>query len=335
MTIHVFGAFFGLAASTVLTPNRARGNQDNSAVYHSDIFSMIGTVFLWMYWPSFNGALGLGNTQHRAVVNTVLSLTSSCVFAFLFSQFWRKERVFNMIDIQNATLAGGVAAGSAADMAIHPSVALLIGAFAGTVSVFGFSKIQSFLERTTGIHDTCGILNLHGMPGIIGAVAAIIAAAAAPQGNYSDEQLVFIMSGRATRGPQVQACYQLAYLIITLAVSIITGVLSAILLSRLPKITKFFSDDSIFEVPHREVPYYFDERGEIVRNKDNAEMRGELALDHQIISKLETQVCNTSLIYYLYFSLYILKRNNKERIGSCVRERNGSNKKDVYQKSQL
>lgn len=47
-----------------------------------------------------------------------------------------------MVDIQNATLAGGVAMGSAADMAIHPAFALLVGAIAGTISVLGFSLLQ-------------------------------------------------------------------------------------------------------------------------------------------------------------------------------------------------
>lgn len=142
MVIHTFGAFFGLAASYALTPEKAKGNKDNSAIYHSDLFSMIGTIFLWMYWPSFNGALSTGNAQMRCIINTVLSLTASCVFAFIFSQFWRKERAFNMVDIQNATLAGGVAIGSAADMVLHPAFALLVGAVAGTISVLGFSKIQ-------------------------------------------------------------------------------------------------------------------------------------------------------------------------------------------------
>lgn len=97
MVIHVFGAFFGLAASAVLTPKSAHGNKENAAIYHSDIFSMIGTIFLFLFWPSFNSALSEGNAQHRAVVNTVLSLTSSVVFAFLFSQFWRREKVCSWV----------------------------------------------------------------------------------------------------------------------------------------------------------------------------------------------------------------------------------------------
>ncbi|PRP81860.1 Rh type B glycoprotein [Planoprotostelium fungivorum] len=320
MTIHVFGAFFGLAASAILTPRKARGNQDNAAVYHSDLFSMIGTVFLWMYWPSFNAALGQGNTQHRAVINTVLSLTASCFFAFISSQFWRKERVFNMIDIQNATLAGGVAAGSAADMVLHPSVALLVGAVSGTVSVFGFSTIQGFLERTTGIHDTCGILNLHGLPGIIGAVVSMIATAATQlyPNEYNYNQLIYVYPGRTDRSPNTQAQYQLAFLIITLAMSIFTGILCGIFLSKLKKPNRFFSDDESWEVPHREVPYYYDERGEIIRNKDSAEMRGELKIDHELISQLENKVA--ALEKSIQSHRRTTKRNLMEMIPPAVIE---------------
>jgi ammonium transporter Rh len=262
MVIHTFGAFFGLAASAVLTPSAARGNKDNAAVYHSDLFSMIGSIFLWIYWPSFNGALSSGNAQHRAVINTVLSLTASVIFAFLFSQFWRKERVFNMVDIQNATLAGGVAMGSAADMAVHPAFALLIGAIAGTISVFGFSKLQGLVESHLHIHDTCGVLNLHGIPGILGAVVSIIASAAASGDAYSFSQLTFIWWDRDQHGAAHQAKLQLAFLVITLGISIITGLFSGILLSKCSYPKKFFVDSQSWETPSRETPYFFDKRGE-------------------------------------------------------------------------
>ena len=49
MYVHVFGAFFGLAVAKVLHHKEIE-SKDESSNYHSDLFSMIGTVFLWLYW---------------------------------------------------------------------------------------------------------------------------------------------------------------------------------------------------------------------------------------------------------------------------------------------
>ena len=57
MFVHTFGAFFGLALSYMITNSNKVKSEKNSSSYNSDIFAMIGTIFLWMYWPSFNGAL--------------------------------------------------------------------------------------------------------------------------------------------------------------------------------------------------------------------------------------------------------------------------------------
>lgn len=45
------------------------------------------------------------------------------------------------VHIQNATLAGGVAVGTSADMLIGPHGALLIGCIAGTLSVTGYKYV--------------------------------------------------------------------------------------------------------------------------------------------------------------------------------------------------
>jgi len=146
--VHIFGAYFGLAYAFVVTNREAaKGHKGNGSSYSSDMFAMIGTLFLWMFWPSFNGALALGSQQHRVVINTILSLTGSCVFAYLASYLLRHDKAFCMVDVQNATLAGGVAVGSSSDLVIQPWGALLIGAIAGTLSVIGYTKIQPFLEK--------------------------------------------------------------------------------------------------------------------------------------------------------------------------------------------
>ncbi len=64
MYVHTFGAFFGLAASMFVTKKERHENQKHhaEASYSSDMTAMIGTIFLWMFWPSFNGALAKGNS---------------------------------------------------------------------------------------------------------------------------------------------------------------------------------------------------------------------------------------------------------------------------------
>lgn len=45
MTIHTFGAYFGLVVTRVLyRPNLNKSKHRNSSVYHSDLFAMIGKL---------------------------------------------------------------------------------------------------------------------------------------------------------------------------------------------------------------------------------------------------------------------------------------------------
>lgn len=53
MTIHTFGAYFGLAVSALLS-SKIKPVTQPEANYTSNIFAMIGTLFLWLYWPSSN-----------------------------------------------------------------------------------------------------------------------------------------------------------------------------------------------------------------------------------------------------------------------------------------
>uniref|UniRef100_A0A8C5NYU2 Ammonium transporter Rh type C n=1 Tax=Jaculus jaculus TaxID=51337 RepID=A0A8C5NYU2_JACJA len=140
MTIHTFGAYFGLTVTWILyRRNLEQSKQRQSSVYHSDLFAMIGTLFLWMYWPSFNSAISNhGDSQHRAVLNTYCSLAASVLTSVAVSSAVHKRGKLDMVHIQNATLAGGVGVGTAAEMMLMPYGALIVGFFCGLFSTLGF-----------------------------------------------------------------------------------------------------------------------------------------------------------------------------------------------------
>ena len=229
MYVHTFGAYFGLAVSYAITDWEKLYNEKEKSTKVSDTFAMIGTIFLWLFWPSFNGALAIGNSQHRVIINTILSLTSSCMSAFAMSKFFRRK--FNMVDIQNATLAGGVAVGSSADLVIGPSFSLLIGMIAGIMSTIGYNKIQPFLQRKLRIHDTCGVNNLHGIPGIIGGLSGAISASFTSDELYGDNIQNIFPAMDGTRTNIDQGFYQFLTLATTLGISITSGLFTGHLLN--------------------------------------------------------------------------------------------------------
>lgn len=51
--------------------------------------------------------------------------------------------------------------------------------------------VQPFLESRLQIHDTCGIHNLHGLPGIIGGIVGAVTAASANVKTYGEEGSVW------------------------------------------------------------------------------------------------------------------------------------------------
>ena len=62
------------------------------------MFSMVGTIFLWMFWPSFNAAAAKhGEPQHRAILNTYFSLCAAVLASFAFSAATNKRNKFVMV----------------------------------------------------------------------------------------------------------------------------------------------------------------------------------------------------------------------------------------------
>lgn len=136
MTIHTFGAYFGLMVTRILyRPNLDKSKHRNSSVYHSDLFAMIGelfcsghvtvphplssphkpaqrpssangirppllsgTIYLWMFWPSFNSAVTAhGDDQHRTALNTYYSLAACTLATYGMSAITSHDGKLDMV----------------------------------------------------------------------------------------------------------------------------------------------------------------------------------------------------------------------------------------------
>merc|ERR1712014_152172 len=102
---------------------------------------------------------------------------------------------FDMGHIQNATLAGGVAMGSSANFQVGIGGAVVIGTLAGAVSTVGYQILQEIVLEKLSIHDTCGVNNLHGMPGIMGALFSMIFGSILDAGKKPDGFSVAAQAG--------------------------------------------------------------------------------------------------------------------------------------------
>lgn len=243
MVIHTFGAFFGLAVAFFYQPKAAIEDVHGigKSNYLSDLVSMLGTMFLFCFWPSFNGALADGAAMHRAIINTYLAITSSVIGSIIVARLSHGGQL-NMEIILNASLAGGVAVGSAADIIVMPFGAMLAGFVTGIVSSFGFAYLSAYLRKKISLHDTCGVLNLHGMPGVIGGIVSAIVASRL-EGNFGSQYSAWQKEGRT---PSTQAGYQLAGLALSLGLAIFSGLVTGYITSREwfePPPAEFIFDD--------------------------------------------------------------------------------------------
>ncbi|XP_009997016.1 PREDICTED: ammonium transporter Rh type B-like [Chaetura pelagica] len=197
MTIHVFSCYFGLGVSKALFgATRQPVNPKETPTPPSDLQSLVGTLILWVFWPSFVAVLCQpGDAQHRAILNTFLAMSTSAVTTVVTSSLLERDGKLSPSHLQNGSLAGGVAIGVVADMAVPPVAALALGSLSAVTCVLGFRFLTPFLARKLTLQDQCGIHNLHGLPGILGAVASAVAILVTPEDTsgslFSPDSLYF------------------------------------------------------------------------------------------------------------------------------------------------
>lgn len=274
--IHLFACYFGLGVTFVLyRPSLNEGHTKENTSYHSDILSVMGTLFLWVFWPSFNSALTLkGDDQHRAILHTFIGLSASTLTAFALSAMLNENGKLTMADVQNVTLAGGVTVGASVDMMISPAAAYVLGMMGCTACMLGYKYLTPFLARRLRIQDQCGIHNLHGLTGLISCTAGICAILMANtevygpslyeifnhrapvEGDPQLQELQMLVPGLQPglgRTAREQALFQVAAVFSTIGASALGGIMTGFVL-KMPYLASpsddlCFDDQLFFEVP--------------------------------------------------------------------------------------
>ena len=169
--IHAFGAYFGLGLAVAFT-SQPHLNKEIPGNVTSNRFAMIGSMVLWLFWPSFCCAVVPPEQVAATAVNTIFALCGATVSTCICSVLFNRHKMM-IGDVANAALAGGVAIGAVCNVVQAPT-ALLIGAVAGALCVWGYAVVQARIRNVCKIVDTCGVHNLHGMPGLFGGLVAVV-----------------------------------------------------------------------------------------------------------------------------------------------------------------
>lgn len=260
---HVFGVFFGMSASLIITYEKIESKKEKSS-YNSNLLALLGTLVLCICWPQFNAATAQNEGQAIAIINTLFALSASCVSTFIFSSLISKSKL-NMVHIRNATLAGGVAIASIADLPIQPYFALIIGLFAGAISTICYEYLTPALRKIY-LNDTCGVTSLFGIPGIISGILSGVYAAILSEINFDNDRFyqvyparVYLINsteltnltqkypmyanGGLGRSALAQSGYQILSLVHTICIAVLFGLITGIIMKiSIPGIT---SDEEI------------------------------------------------------------------------------------------
>ncbi|PKK19530.1 RH-like protein [Columba livia] len=243
MHVHLFGAYFGLAVSSRFSEPSPR-SEKNMSTPKSDLLSMLGTLFLWVFWPSFNSVLVV-EEKSKAICNTYFALAVSAVTAFVLSVLTTKDGKFRMTHIHSAVLAGGVAIGYTASSIEYPWIAMILGLLASVITILGSYCIQWCFNPALKIHDTSGVHFIFGLPGVLGALAQVI---------------LFLINNWSTLpslGYLVTIC--IGAFCLTIGAALITGLITGFILNlklfKTTPVSKYFDDQFYWEFPHLAVGF--------------------------------------------------------------------------------
>ncbi|NXD00912.1 RHL protein, partial [Certhia familiaris] len=245
--VHLFGAYFGLAVTSRF-PEPPPGLDKNRSTPKSELFSMLGSVFVWVFWPSFNSILA--GSRREAVLNTYFALAVSAVAAFMLSALTSKDGKFRMTHIHSAVLAGGVTVSYTAHTIQYPWIAMILGLLGSVITILGSHCLQRCFNPALKLQDTSGIHFTFGLPAVLGAVAAVV--------------LCVIERGIEKQWNDLSSLGYLIFLNLgafcqTISTALITGLITGLILNikllKAVHVSKYFDDQFYWEVSFKMISH--------------------------------------------------------------------------------
>lgn len=178
--VHINAGIAALVGAIVLGKRIGYGR--DAMPPHSLPMTMIGASLLWVGWFGFNAGSNLEATGGAglAFINTILA-TAAAGMAWMLAE-WMLRGKPSMLGLASGVVAGLVAVTPAAGL-VGPMGAIVLGAIAGVVCLWGVTGLKKML----GYDDSLDVFGIHGIGGIIGAIGTGVFVAPALGGVGVDD----------------------------------------------------------------------------------------------------------------------------------------------------
>src|SRR5438105_9411555 len=166
--VHLTGATAGFAGLLLLGPRIGkyeRKRKPNAIPGHNMPLAQLGVLILWFGWFGFNPGSTLNATNlHFADVVVTTNLAAAAGALAAMAVIYRMQKSLDVGMIGNGAIAALVAI-TAPSGYVQPWAALVIGAVAGVIVVYGVLAIDKWID------DPVGALSAHGLAGIWGTLS--------------------------------------------------------------------------------------------------------------------------------------------------------------------
>ncbi|MDQ5769126.1 ammonium transporter (TC 1.A.11) [Thiothrix caldifontis] len=161
--VHINAGIAALVGAIVLGKRVGFGRDPMQP--HNLPMTMIGASLLWVGWFGFNAGSNLeaNGGAGLAFINTILA-TAAGGMAWMLTE-WLLRGKPSMLGVASGVVAGLVAVTPAAGL-VGPMGAIVLGAIAGALCLWGVTGLKKML----GYDDSLDVFGIHGLGGIIGAI---------------------------------------------------------------------------------------------------------------------------------------------------------------------